>query len=155
MLNVGVADLKLDLAAKVELAAARAKMIKPDAVVEEVKEEVEVPVEEVTEDVVDTPAAEEIAEEVVEEEKREDAPTEEKEEKEEKEDEKEPEVEIEKPDLEALKEGVADGDSGAANSTRVTADNVLEIMAAVPFKQRVAFYKQHEHLINEAAKRRG
>ena len=146
MMNVGVNDLGEDLAAKVELAAARAKLVVPDVASEaEVKDEAPV---EVVEDVVDVPAAEDTAEE----------PKEEKEEKEENkpEEEEKPEVKVtvEKPSIDALKEGVADGDSGAANSNPITADNVLEVMASVPFKNRVQFYKDHEDLINEAARKR-
>lgn len=147
MMNVGVNDLGEDLAAKVELAAARAKLVVPDVVSEaEVKDEAPV---ETVEDVVDVPAAEDTAEEPKEE------PKEEKEESKPEEEEKpEVKVTVEKPSIDALKEGVADGDSGAANSNPITADNVLEVMASVPFKNRVQFYKDHEDLINEAARKR-
>lgn len=137
MMNVGVNDLGEDLAAKVELAAARAKLVVPDAVEAEIKDETPV---ETVEDVVDVPEAEDTAEEP----------------KEEKEEDKKPEVKVtvEKPSIDALKEGVADGDSGAANSNPITVDNVLQVMASVPFKNRVQFYKDHEDLINEAARKR-
>ena len=145
MMNVGVNDLGEDLAAKVELAAARAKLVVPDVVSEaEVKDEVPV---ETVEDVVDVPAAEDTAEEPKEETKKE-------EDKPEEEEKPEVKVTVEKPSIDALKEGVADGDSGAANSNPITADNVLEVMASVPFKNRVQFYKDHEDLINEAARKR-
>jgi len=140
MMNVGVNDLGEDLAAKVELAAARAKLVVPDVVNEaEVKDEAPA---ETVEDVVDVPAAEDTAEEPKEENKPEE--------------EEKPEVKVtvEKPSIDALKEGVADGDSGAANSNPITADNVLQVMASVPFKNRVQFYKDHEDLINEAARKR-
>lgn len=141
MMNVGVNDLGEDLAAKVELAAARAKLVVPDVVSEaEVKDEAPA---ETVEDVVDVPAAEDTAEEPKEENKPE-----------EKEEKPEVKVTVEKPSIDALKEGVADGDSGAANSNPITADNVLEVMASVPFKNRVQFYKDHEDLINEAARKR-
>lgn len=143
MMNVGVNDLGEDLAAKVELAAARAKLVVPDVVSEaEVKDEAPA---EAVEDVVDVPAAEDTAEEPKEENKPE-----------EKEEPEKPEVKVtvEKPSIDALKEGVADGDSGAANSNPITADNVLQVMASVPFKNRVQFYKDHEDLINEAARKR-
>lgn len=150
MLNVGVLDLNVDLAAKVELAAARAKMLKPDVVeAVDVKAEENAPVEDV-EEVVDMPPAEEAAEK--EEAEKAEENTEEK--KEEQEKEKKPEVKIEKPDLEALKEGVAENTSEAHHPDRVTVDNVLAILASVPFKERTAFYKEHEALINEAAKKR-
>lgn len=150
MLNVGVLDLNVDLAAKVELAAARAKMLKPDVVeAVDVKAEENAPVEDV-EEVVDIPPAEEAAEKEAAEKAEEN--TEEK--KEEQEKEKKPEVKIEKPDLEALKEGVAENTSEAHHPDRVTVDNVLAILASVPFKERTAFYKEHEVLINEAAKKR-
>lgn len=146
MMNVGVNDLGEDLAAKVELAAARAKLVVPDVVSKpEVKDEA--PVENV-EDVVDVPAAEDTAEEPKEE--KADKP----EEKPKEEEKPEVKVTVEKPSIDALKEGVADGDSGAANSNPITADNVLEVMASVPFKNRVQFYKDHEDLINEAARKR-
>ena len=146
MMNVGVNDLGEDLAAKVELAAARAKLVVPD-VVSEAQVKDEVPVEAV-EDVVDVPAAEDTAEEPKEENNKEEDKPEEKEEK------PEVKVTVEKPSIDALKEGVADGDSGAANSNPITADNVLQVMASVPFKNRVQFYKDHEDLINEAARKR-
>lgn len=147
MMNVGVNDLGEDLAAKVELAAARAKLVVPDAVGEaEVKDEAPV---ETVEDVVDVPAAEDTAEEPKEE--KTDKPEENPEEEEQK---PEVKVTVEKPSIDSLKEGVADGDSGAANSNPITADNVLEVMASVPFKNRVQFYKDHEDLINEAARKR-
>lgn len=146
MMNVGVNDLGEDLAAKVELAAARAKLVVPDVVSEaEVKDEAPA---ETVEDVVDVPAAEDTAEEPKEEPKEENSKPEEKEEK------PEVKVTVEKPSIDALKEGVADGDSGAANSNPITADNVLQVMASVPFKNRVQFYKDHEDLINEAARKR-
>lgn len=146
MMNVGVNDLGEDLAAKVELAAARAKLVVPDVVSEaEVKDEAPV---ETVEDVVDVPAAEDTAEEPKEE--KADKP----EEKPEEEEKPEVKVTVEKPSIDSLKEGVADGDSGAANSNPITADNVLEVMASVPFKNRVQFYKDHEDLINEAARKR-
>ena len=144
MMNVGVNDLGEDLAAKVELAAARAKLVVPDVVEAQTKDEVPA---EVVEDVVDVPAAEDTAEEPKEENKEEDKP-------EEKEEKPEVKVTVEKPSIDALKEGVADGDSGAANSNPITADNVLQVMASVPFKNRVQFYKDHEDLINEAARKR-
>lgn len=141
MMNVGVNDLGEDLAAKVELAAARAKLVVPDVVSEaEVKDETPA---ETVEDVVDVPAAEDTAEEPKEENKPE-----------EKEEKPEVKVTVEKPSIDALKEGVADGDSGAANSNPITVDNVLQVMASVPFKNRVQFYKDHEDLINEAARKR-
>ena len=143
MMNVGVNDLGEDLAAKVELAAARAKLVVPDVVEAQVKDEAPVDAEE---DVVDVPAAEDTAEE----------PKEENSKPEEKEEPEKPEVKVtvEKPSIDALKEGVADGDSGTANSNPITADNVLQVMASVPFKNRVQFYKDHEDLINEAARKR-
>ena len=143
MMNVGVNDLGEDLAAKVELAAARAKLVVPDVVEAQVKDEAPV---DAVEDVVDVPAAEDTAEE----------PKEENSKPEEKEEPEKPEVKVtvEKPSIDALKEGVADGDSGAANSNPITADNVLQVMASVPFKNRVQFYKDHEDLINEAARKR-
>lgn len=154
MLNVGVLDLNVDLAAKVELSAARAKMLKPDVVeAVDVKAEENAPVENV-EEVVDIPPAEEAAEKE-ETEKTEEVEEKKEEQKEEKKEEKkEPEVIVEKPDIEALKEGVAENTSEAHHPDRVTVDNVLTILASVPFKERTAFYKEHEALINEAAKKR-
>lgn len=155
MLNVGVLDLNVDLAAKVELSAARAKMLKPDTVeAVDVKAEENAPVENV-EEVVDIPPAEEAAEkeETKKTEEVEEKKEEVKEEKKETE-KKEPEVIVEKPDIEALKEGVAENTSEAHHPDRVTVDNVLTILASVPFKERTAFYKEHEALINEAAKKR-
>lgn len=128
MLSVGVNDLQSDLEAKVELAAAKGKMIHPDVVKEPVKEEIKEPVEKPTEPQTEPPT---------------EAP-------------KQPDKKVttEKPSLNALKEGVTEGVSAANNSSPVTVDNVLQLLVAQPSKLRTTFYEQHEALINEAGRRR-
>ena len=127
MYTTGIDDLDEDLAAKVKLSVAQAKMDSPDVVeVTQVKEEVKV---------------EDVQNEEVKEEKQ--APAvEEKETVEEK-------VEEQKPDLSEFMEGI---EGSAAKASDVNADNVLAKLNALPFKERTKFYKENMDLINEAMK---
>lgn len=125
MNQVGINDLGEDLAAKVKLSVAQAKMDSPDVVeVTQVKEEVKV-------------------EDVQNEEAKEEAPAVEE----------EPPVEKEKveqkPDLSEFMEGI---EGSAAKALDVSADNVLAKLNALPFKERTKFYKENMDLINEAMK---
>ena len=146
----GVRDLGEDLKNKVELAVAKVRFVggKLKKAVKETKEAVEA-VKNVADAVVEaakpepeTPTKEEKPAET-------DVPAE-------TEEVKEPQVteEIKK---EALAEAKGDAVPEANKATPTegdgaTVDNVLEKLMATPFKDRVAFYKRHEALINEARK---
>lgn len=143
MNNVGITDVGDDLKAKVELAVARAKMIIPkvENVVKEVKEIVE-DTKEAVKDVIAEKAseeekpAEEPVQEVVEETTSE-APT-------------GAPTEAPTANLEAFKEGAAEGDAIVNNREGVTVDNVLSTLSSLPFKARTEFYKKYADLIREA-----
>lgn len=127
MYTTGIDDLDEDLAAKVKLSVAQAKMDSPDVVeVTQVKEEVKV------EDVQNEEVKEEKQAPAVEEE----PPVEEK-------------VEEQKPDLSEFMEGI---EGSAAKASDVNTDNVLAKLNALPFKERTKFYKENMDLINEAMK---
>ena len=135
MNQVGINDLGEDLAAKVKLSVAQAKMDSPDVVevapvqeekvieVEETKKEepVQKPEEEIKDEV---PPAEEVIEEKPQEE--------------------------EKPDISEFMEGI---EGNAAKASDVNTDNVLAKLNALPFKERTKFYKENMDLINEAMKK--
>lgn len=133
MNQVGINDLGEDLAAKVKLSVAQAKMDSPDVVEvtpaqEEEKEVIETKEEPVqkSEEVKDeVPPAEEVAEEAL--------PTEEK-----------------KPDISEFMEGI---EGNASKASDVNTDNVLAKLNALPFKERTKFYKENMDLINEAMKK--
>lgn len=144
----GLANLTDDLRAKVELAVARAKMIAPkvEKVAEEVKEIVK-DTKEAIKDVIEETAVKEVEEEKEEVEK--DVQKEEGE----KEEDTAKTVE-EKPSLEAFKEDAAVGNTVVVDNS-VDEDNVLTILASLPFKERTSFLIKHADLINKAgAKRR-
>lgn len=132
MNQVGINDLGEDLAAKVKLSVAQAKMDFPDVVevtpaqeeekVIETKEETVQKSEEVKDEV---PSAEEVAEEAL--------STEEK-----------------KPDISEFMEGI---EGNASKASDVNTDNVLAKLNALPFKERTKFYKENMDLINEAMKK--
>lgn len=132
MNQVGIDDLGEDLAAKVKLSVAQAKMDYPDVVevtpaqeeekVIETKEETVQKSEEVKDEV---PSAEEVAEEAL--------LTEEK-----------------KPDISEFMEGI---EGNASKASDVNTDNVLAKLNALPFKERTKFYKENMDLINEAMKK--
>lgn len=133
MNQVGINDLGEDLAAKVKLSVAQAKMDFPDVVEvtpaqEEEKEVIETKEEPVqkSEEVKDeVPPAEEVAEEAL--------TTEEK-----------------KPDISEFMEGI---EGNASKASDVNTDNVLAKLNALPFKERTKFYKENMDLINEAMKK--
>lgn len=135
MNQVGINDLGEDLAAKVKLSVAQAKMDSPDVVevapVQEDKKVIEA--KEETKDVQNS--EEDIKDEVIppaEEEKAE-----------------EPQ-EQEKPDISEFMEGI---EGNAAKASDVNTDNVLAKLNALPFKERTKFYKENMDLINEAMKK--
>lgn len=133
MNQVGINDLGEDLAAKVKLSVAQAKMDSPDVVEvtpdqEEEKEVIETKEETVqkSEEVKDeVPPAEEVTEEAL--------STEEK-----------------KPDISEFMEGI---EGNASKASDVNTDNVLAKLNALPFKERTKFYKENMDLINEAMKK--
>lgn len=132
MNQVGINDLGEDLAAKVKLSVAQAKMDSPDVVEvapvqeEKIVEEKEKPVQNSDEDIKDeVPPAEEIVEE-------------------------KPQQEEEKPDISEFMEGI---EGNAAKASDVNTDNVLAKLNALPFKERTKFYKENMDLINEAMKK--
>ena len=134
MNQVGINDLGEDLAAKVKLSVAQAKMDSPDVVeAPQVQEEEILPTEEVK-DVQNS--EEDIKEETV-------PPAEEKVDE-------VPPAEEKKPDLSEFMEGV---EGSAAKASDVNTDNVLAKLNALPFKERTKFYKENMDLINEAMKK--
>lgn len=140
----GLTNLTDDLKAKVELAVARAKMIAPkvEKVVEEVKEVVE-DTKEAVKDVIEEKADDKKEEDVqkVLEEKIEEVKS-------------EPEVKEEKPSIEAFKEGATVVDSTSQEvGDVITADNVLQELQKVPFKDRTKFLKDNYAAFDEAMRR--
>lgn len=140
----GLTNLTDDLKAKVELAVARAKMIAPkvEKVVEEVKEVVE-DTKEAVKDVIEEKADDKKEEDVqkVLEEKIEEVKS-------------EPEVKEEKPSIEAFKEGATVVDSTSREvGDVITADNVLQELQKVPFKDRTKFLKDNYAAFDEAMRR--
>lgn len=132
MNQVGIDDLGEDLAAKVKLSVAQAKMDYPDVVEvtpaqeeEKVIETKEEPVQKSEEVKDEVPPAEEVAEEAL--------STEEK-----------------KPDISEFMEGI---EGNASKASDVNTDNVLAKLNALPFKERTKFYKENMDLINEAMKK--
>ena len=128
MTQVGINDLDTDLKAKVKLAVAQAKM--------DIPEDVQKAVEEMDTTVSETPT-EKI--ETVEDSKVEDKV-------------EVPPTPVDKVDISEYSESVAEGK--AAGIASVNEDNVLEKMAALPFKERTAFYREHIDLINEVMRKR-
>lgn len=146
MNQVGINDLDEDLAAKVRLSVAQAKMDSPDMVevapVKEEKKVVETKEETVQKSEKDIkeevpPTEKEIAEEALPAEEvphvEEALPTEEK-----------------KPDISEFMEGI---EGNASKASDVNTDNVLAKLNALPFKERTKFYKENMDLINEAMKK--
>lgn len=139
----GVRDLEDDLKAKVELAVAKAKMVcqhvsKTAEVVKEKADEVTEKIEKV-EEIITPPKAEEPVKEA-----------------EPKEESKVEEVKVEeepaKPTLDT-----AEFEEGAVSKPQptasITVDNVLDKMAALPYKEQTQFYKENMALIEEALRR--
>lgn len=135
MNQVGINDLGEDLAAKVKLSVAQAKMDSPD-VVEVAPVQEEEKVIETKEETVQK-SEEDIKEEVPPTEEvphvEEALPTEEK-----------------KPDISEFMEGI---EGNASKASDVNTDNVLAKLNALPFKERTKFYKENMDLINEAMKK--
>ena len=130
MNQVGINDLGEDLAAKVKLSVAQAKMDSPDVVEAAPIMEEKVEIEETKkEEPVQKP--EEVKDEAL--------PAEEV-----------PHVEEKKPDISEFMEGI---EGNAAKASDVNTDNVLAKLNALPFKERTKFYKENMDLINEAMKK--
>ena len=139
----GVRDLEDDLRAKVELAVAKAKMVcqhvsKTAEIVKEKADEVTEKIEKV-EEIIAPPKVEEPVKETEpkEESKVEDVKAEE---------------EPPKPTLDT-----AEFEEGAVSKPQptasITVDNVLDKMAALPYKEQTQFYKENMALIEEALRR--
>lgn len=147
--QAGIKDLHDDLKAKLELAVAKAKMVVKAAgkTVDVVKTAADV-----VKDHVDK-----VAEKI---EKVEDIISDKKDIKEELKEEEKPEEKVpakpeppkvvEEIDRAEFEEGVG---SKSEPASGINVDNVLEKMAALPFKDRNAFYKEHFALVEEALKR--
>ena len=139
----GVRDLEDDLRAKVELAVAKAKMVcqhvsKTAEVVKEKADEVTGKIEKV-EEIITPPKVEEPVKEI-----------------EPKEESRVEEVKVEKePPKPTL--DTAEFEEGAASKPQptasITVDNVLDKMAALPYKEQTQFYKENMALIEEALRR--
>ena len=149
MEQAGIRDLEEDLVAKVELAVARAKMVcqhvsKAANTVKEVAGVVKDKIDEVHDKI-------EKVEEVIKPDKEEKTPK--------VEDVKavEPEAKAEvvetpkeEPDTSEFEEGVVGKPQTTAS---ITVENVLEKMAALPYKEQTKFYKENIALVEEALKR--
>lgn len=124
--QVGINDLDEDLKAKVKLAAAQAKYDVPTVVQKEESDTtvLETPTEKI--ETVEEPKVEEKVEV--------------------------PPTPVEEVDIEAFEESATEGKAQGVAS--VNEDNVLEKMAALPFKERTAFYREHIDLINEVMRKR-
>ena len=136
VLQLGVQDLGNDITEKVKFAVGRAIMEHPKeaekvapATVEEIAQVVEEKVAEPVKDDNDNNSKEE--KEVVEEKKQE---------------EQQPEPPV--IPIDEFKEGIVS--SGASVET-LSEDNILEVLAKVPFKERTAFYMKHYDMIERAA----
>ena len=139
VLQLGVHDLGNDITEKVKFAVGRAIMEHPKeaekvapATAEEIAQVVE---EKVSEPANDNNNAKEEKQEVTEETQKEKEKTKE---------EKEPPV----IPLDEFKEGIVS--SGTSVET-LSEDNILEVLAKVPFKERTAFYMKHYDMIERAA----
>ena len=129
MNETGIADLAEDLRAKVKLAVAQAVMDNPCVK----KEEKEIPVKE---DEKELEAIEEVPA-VKEEEKKPKA-------------EEVVEEESPKPDLSEFKEGV---DGGTTPTAAVTEDNIIETIAALPYRERTKFITENYDLYMTAMRK--
>lgn len=144
VLQLGVQDLGNDITEKVKFAVGRAIMEHPKeaekvapATVEEIAQVVEEKVAESTnDDKNDNNNDKEEKQEVADE-------TKETKEKEQKEEQEPPVI-----PLDEFKEGIVS--SGASVET-LSEDNILEVLAKVPFKERTAFYMKHYDMIEKAA----
>jgi len=149
MAQSGIRDMGDDLIAKVELAVARAKLLKPK--VEKVIDDAKAVVNEAKEAVVDVinakaPTETEAPNEVKEEKEKEAPKEEEKEEKAE----ETPKVEsiVEAPSIEEFKESAVT--STQQTGSPINEDNVLDEMAKLSYKDRVTFYAKNKALVDKA-----
>lgn len=143
--EIGIADLKEDLQMKVQLAAGRAMLLKPQVEEQTPEDKIAKPDSALANEESDTTEIKEASpenEEVVKSEKV-------KEEKE-----VPPTPVIEKPKVEDFEEGVA-GKASVGAGTMINELNVLEELAKLPYKERAKFYKEHEDTIAKALSRRG
>lgn len=143
--QAGIKDLHDDLKAKLELAVAKAKMVVKAAgkTVDVVKTAADVAKEYVDKVADKIEKVEEIISDK-EEPKKEEKPEEKVPAK------PEPPKVVEEIDRAEFEEGVG---SKSEPASGINVDNVLEKMAALPFKDRNAFYKEHFALVEEALKR--
>lgn len=130
--EVGVKDLAEDLKAKVKLAVAQARMDSP--VVAKVAEVAQEVLDETDPSILDTSVSNEPSPKIEEEAK----PIEEV---------KDEVPPTPKKDLSEYMEGAS---TSVQKVATVTVDNVLQQLAALPFRERTAFYKEHQDLINQA-----
>lgn len=147
--QAGIKDLHDDLKAKLELAVAKAKMVVKAAgkTVDVVKTAADVVKEHVDKVADKIEKVEEIIsdkKDIKEESKEEEKPEEKVPAK------PEPPKVVEEIDRAEFEEGVG---SKSEPTSGINVDNVLEKMAALPFKDRNAFYKEHFALVEEALKR--
>lgn len=146
--QAGIKDLHDDLKAKLELAVAKAKMVVKAAgkTVDVVKTAADV-----VKDHVDKVAEKiEKVEEIISEKKDiEDEPAKKEEEPEDKPT-KAIETPVEEIDRAEFEEGVG---SKSEPVSGINVDNVLEKMAALPYKEQTKFYKEHFELVEEALKK--
>lgn len=135
MMKTGIQDLEEDLVAKVKLAVGNAMIEVPRVQVEKDDTKTEEP---------DTTVSKEPT--VVEEH-----------EVKEKVEEKPDKTPVQEVNLDDYKEGATDTSARAdavVNKDAVTADNVLQKLAALPYRERVAFMLEHEQEYNDAMSRR-
>lgn len=138
----GIRDMGDDLIAKVELAVARAKLLKPK--VEKVIDDAKAVVKEAgkaVKDIIEAKAPEKEVEKVKEE-------TAEKEEV--KEEQEAPKVEsiVETPSIEEFKESAVT--STQQTGSPINEDNVLDEMAKLSYKDRVTFYAKNKAMVDKA-----
>lgn len=130
--EVGVKDLADDLKAKVKLAVAQARMDSP--VVAKVAEVAQEVLDETDPSILDTSVSNEPSPEIEEEAK----PVEKV---------KDEVPPTPKKDLSEYMEGAS---TSVQKVATVTVDNVLQQLANLPFRERTAFYKEHQDIINQA-----
>ena len=145
MMRTGIQDLGEDLISKVKLAVGNAMIDVPRKKVEEVaKEETNSNPDITKTDGSDTTVSKEptVVEESEDKDKVEKKPA---------------NTPVQKVDLDDYKEGATDTSARAdavVNKDAVTVDNVLQKLAALPYRERVAFMLEHEQEYNDAMSRR-
>lgn len=145
MAQSGIRDMGDDLIAKVELAVARAKLLKPK--VEKVIDDAKAVVKEAGEAVVDVINAK-APKKAETPEKTEEAPKEAPKEEEKKEETPKVESVIETPSIEEFKESAVT--STQQTGSPINEDNVLDEMAKLSYKDRVSFYAKNKTLVDKA-----